>query len=545
MRKILLLACLLIVSIPLYSQENRAYYRVSLRDKTGTQYSLSHPEAFLSPEALARRMRFNIAVEESDLPVSQRYLDSLEATGFKVVHTSKWNNTVTVASLNGDALEELRSFSFAESVQLTKPLLLTKSTFNKLESVSMRIKSMPTDNIEYGNGWKQIHQLRGELLHEKVFKGAGIRIAVIDAGFANVDTLSAFQALREKNRLLGTRDFVNPRGNVFEEHNHGTNVLSVMAANLPGRLVGSAPEASYWLIRSEDDATEYPVEEDNWVAALEYADSLGADLVNSSLGYFVFDNPAMNHSYSELDGYSTLITRAATMAVHKGIFLVNSAGNEGNKSWRKIILPADSEVVLTVGAVDSTGQKADFSSFGPSASGEIKPNVMARGKETWLIKKDGTLATSSGTSFSAPLMTGILACLMQAFPQKNLVELKAMIEQTGHQFTNPDTLMGYGIPNLELLFTTGNKFNSDDHIRIYPTIFHHQINILTNEPVKRISLFNLQGNLLLKNEGYEIETGLSGLENLPGGIYILEIKLENRIIRKKVVKSKSGTPVPM
>ena len=348
MKKILLLAYLLIATFMLFSQENKACYRVSLRDKTGTQYTLVHPEAFLSPEALARRARFNLPVDETDLPVSQQYLDSLEAAGFQIVHTSKWNNTVTVASPNGDAMEELQSFSFTESVQLTKPLLLTKSTIMKFEPVLKGIKSTQTDNNEYGKGWEQIHQLRGELLHEKGFKGAGIRIAVLDAGFANVDTLSAFQALLEKNRLLGTRDFVNPGGNVFEEHNHGTNVLSVMAANLPGRLVGSAPEASYWLIRSEDDATEYPVEEDNWVAALEYADSLGADLVNSSLGYFAFDDSAMNHPFSDLDGHSTLITRAANMAVQKGIFLVNSAGNEGNKSWGKIILPADVETVMTV-----------------------------------------------------------------------------------------------------------------------------------------------------------------------------------------------------
>jgi len=536
MIKLLLIPFFFIMANLGFSQEDQACYRVSLIDKTGTQYSIDHPEEFLSPEALARRARFNIPIDESDLPVSRLYLDSLKEAGFRLVHSSKWNNTVTVASTNGDALDELLSFPFVKSAQLTRPLLLTKSTANKFEKIIPGETSAGIEDNDYGNGWEQIHQLNGEVLHEKGFKGAGIRIAVLDAGFDQVDTLSAFQSLREENRLLGTRDFVNPGGNVFEENDHGTGVLSILASDLPGQFVGTAPEASYWLIRSEDAATEYPVEEDNWVAALEFADSIGADVVNSSLGYFVFDEPSMDHPFSDLDGQNTLITRAANLAVQKGIFMVNSAGNEGNKPWGKIILPADGEKILAVGAVGETGERALFSSLGPNASGSIKPNLMARGETIWLMKSDGKPATSNGTSFAAPLITGIVACLQQAFPSKTPEELKTMLEQSGNQYSNPDTLKGYGIPNIDLLFPSNREIFTSEEIQVHPTFFHNHLNIASNKPVIKVSLFNIHGNLLLEKKGREIETGLSGLENLPGGVYILEIKLKNRTLRKKLLK---------
>ena len=537
MRTLFLFFIVIVFTLPGFSQENQAYYRVSFIDKVGTQYSIDHPEEFLSPESIARRVRFNISIDESDLPISTTYLNNLEDAGFHLVHQSKWNNSATVAINDGNAVDRLLAFSFVEVAELVKPLLLIKSSVNKFETIAPRVISDSSLENEYGNSWEQIHQLKGELLHDKGYRGDGIHIAVLDAGFDGVDTISAFKILREENRILGTRDFVNPGGNVFRENEHGTNVLSTMASNLPGYYIGTAPAASYWLIRSEDNDSEYPIEEDNWVAALEFADSLGVDLVSSSLGYYEFDESSMNHSFADLDGKSSLITSAANMAVQKGILVVNSAGNEGNKTWKKIILPGDGEKVLTVGAVNQLGNRASFSSMGPNAAGNIKPNVVACGEATWIVRKDGTMTTANGTSFSTPVISGIMACLQQAFPLKKPEELKEIIELSGHQSATPDTLIGYGIPDVEQIIDTGRMDYENELISLFPNPFQNRINIHVLKPVNKISLFDINGRCMVEKTNLNRYSFISGLDGIPKGFYFLEIKMDDKTIRKKLLKN--------
>lgn len=536
MRKLFLLNIILLSAFAVFASEKQAYYRVQFSDKDGTQFSINKPEEFLSPKAIARRIRFNIAIDETDLPVSNVYLNKLEEAGFDYILQSKWNNSAVVAHARDNGVDELLAFPFIRTAQLVKPSLLTKSSQNKFESTFYMQGAETIGSSDYGNGWDQIHQLHGESLHQKGYRGNGIHIAVIDAGFDGVDTISVFKSLRDEGRLLGTHDFVDPGSNAFRSHDHGTSVLSTIASNTPGYFIGTAPKASFWLLRAEDAASEYPIEEDNWVAALEFADSVGIDLVSSSLGYYEFDESSMNHSFSELDGTS-FITSAANRAVQKGILVVNSAGNEGNKSWEKIILPADGENILTVGAVNSLGERAFFSSFGPNASGSIKPNIVALGERTYAVLKNGTIAQVNGTSFSTPIISGIMACLLQAFPAKKPGELKTMLEQSGKQYTSPDTLVGYGIPDIEKILATG-KFEFHDHIlSVFPNPFENKININASEPVYEVSLLNLNGQRVIVKNNSNDYSSLFNLERIPSGIYILEIKFKEQIIRKKILKN--------
>jgi hypothetical protein len=522
---------------------SKSYYWVKLKDKKGTPFQITKPEQFLSQRAIDRRARQHIAIDESDLPVSPVYLDSLKKRGLEIFHTSRWLNGATVRVADTSLMRTIAKLPFVTSMQYTRPANSVKSAVNKFRSE----ETTDIDPANYSTAITQLTQLNGQYLHNKGFRGKGVQIAVLDAGFWHVNQIAAFDSLRLSGRILSTHDLVNPYSNFYESHTHGMSVLSCMGANLPGKLIGTAPDASFHLIRTEEDGSEYLVEEDHWVVGAELADSLGADIINSSLGYSTFDDPKMNHTLKDLDGKTTRATQAANMAFAKGILVFNSAGNEGGTAWKKITVPSDGENVLSVAAVDKYGTRANFSSVGPAYGGAVKPNVAALGGSTYLVTGNGVIWYASGTSFSSPVLAGMGACLLQSNPYANAKQLKMAIEQSAHQYSKPDSLLGYGIPDfgkadqyLKTNFSpnltekntwliTPNPFST------FLSVQNTGANDLKNIVVK---IYNLQGSLLL-NEEYQNSRSfiLKNLSHLPNGFLIATINSGGKEERIKLIKT--------
>jgi subtilisin family serine protease len=545
-RVLLIIMCLTVsTNDVIFAQtEAKSYYWIQLKDKVGTLYQVSNPEAFLSQRAISRRVRQQIAIDETDLPVSQVYLDSLKNRGLEIFHTSKWLNGVTVRTADTTLIQKIAFLPFVVSVQYTR-------SANALKSGKMKFSEEETttdfDPANYGAAINQLTQLNGGYLHQQGFRGKGILIAVLDAGFLNVNTIAAFDSLRSSGRILGTRDFVDPRDDIYQQFWHGMSVLSCMGGNLPGNFLGTAPDASFYLIRTEDAATENLIEEDNWVAGAELADSLGADVINSSLGYNQFDDPRMNHTYSDLNGHKTRVTRGANMAFQKGILVFNSAGNEGTNSWKHIIAPSDGENVIAVAAIDINGIRASFSSVGPAFGGAIKPNVAARGLNTYLITSTGVPGYASGTSFSSPVLAGMGACLLEANPWATVMQVKTAIEQSASQYNTPDSLLGYGIPDFEiadkyLKVNHAVNLKQDISWTVSPNPFKDYIFIHNINPVSEnnclINISDLQGICLWQSASNTSETILlKNLANLPDGFLILSIRSGEKEERIKLIKT--------
>lgn len=421
-------------------------YRFALKDKQGTDYSLDRPQRFLSRESVERRRQQNLSVDSTDLPVCEGYIRQLRTRATEVVGTSRWNNTVLVRTADTAVIEPLAQLPFIRSVKRvwTAPDSIVPikvppkvhDTFNPWDSVKTSY---------YAQGQKQIEMHNGSRLHNAGYKGKGMTVAVLDGGFLNADKIPTFQ----NARILGAKDFVYPAApSVYVVGEHGTKVLSTMSANCPGVFVGTAPEASYWLLRCEDMETEQEVEEDYWAMAAEFADSVGVDIINSSLGYSTYDDGCDSHERWQLDGKSTLISRTASMLANKGIVLVNSAGNDGMRAWKKLTFPADAFDCLTVGAVTSQRTVAPFSAVGPTQDGRVKPDVMAMGAESAALSARGTIIREMGTSFASPTLCGLVACLWQALPHLNAHEIMELVRSVGDNRQHPDNVQGYGIPDM-------------------------------------------------------------------------------------------------
>jgi hypothetical protein len=519
-------------------------YWVKFTDKKGTPYQISHPEAFLSQRSIDRRVRQQIDIDETDLPVSPVYLDSLKKMGLEILHSSKWLNGATVRTDDSLLMTKVAALPFVSLIQLTKPGTALKSARNKFNETEMQADVAPS---HYGKAYSQLKQLNGQYLHNKGFRGKGIRIAILDAGFWHVNEIAAFDSLRATNRILKTRDFVDPHSDIYEQHTHGMSVLSTMGGNIPGTLVGTAPDASYYLFRSEDDASENLIEEDNWVAAAELADSVGADVINSSLGYYSFDDTTKSHPFSDLNGVKTRVTQAANMAFSKGILVFASAGNEATNAWKHIIAPSDGINVMAVAAVDSLGNRASFSSFGPAYGGAVKPNLAARGRLTYLVTSNGNLGYSNGTSFSSPVLAGMGACLLQANPQATVKQIKQAMEQSGSKYSSPDSLIGYGIPDFEkadvlLKSMVVNNLDSGAGWQIGPNPFTDYLVVrsLKNAPNGKrfLKIYNLQGVCLWQKDFTAYEPLLlNNLGNLPAGLLILSIQSGEKEEQYKLIKT--------
>ncbi|HRH65888.1 MAG TPA: S8 family serine peptidase, partial [Bacteroidia bacterium] len=376
------------------AQGNTAKYFVQFTDKVNTPFSVSSPAAFLSSKALARRTAQNISIEVNDLPVDPAYVSAIRNTGATVLNTSKWFNGVTV-ECDSAVLQTINGLPFV--VNSTAVNRITKSTTGKNK---FRNGTVPynkpgglsrTQTFDYGNSFNQIHLMNGEYLHNAGFRGEGMTIALLDAGFYSVDQLAPFDSIRANGQILGTWDFVANEASVYEDNSHGMSVLSCIAGNVPGQLLGTAPHSDFWLLRSEDAPTESLIEEYNWISAAEFADSVGADLISSSLGYSTFDDSTMDHTYADMNGDRCPSSIGADIAASKGILVLVSAGNSGNSPWHYISAPSDADSVLSIAAVDSLGHKSGFSSWGPASDGSIKPNVAAKGTATTIAYTDGSI----------------------------------------------------------------------------------------------------------------------------------------------------------
>ena len=430
-------------------------YWISFKDKNNTPYQIQNPNKYLSSKSIERRKKQGISIDSTDLPVNPKYVSEIKKTGATVLGTSKWMNGVIVLASDTAIVNKIRVLPFVEDVELTWEGLTSDFTKKKAIKIKKKPEDKPASDY-YGRTAEQIEMLNGSKLHELGFRGKGLQIAVIDAGFLNANKLSVFDSLYIKKRILGTKDFVTPSiSNVYLEHQHGTMVLSTMAGNIPYVMVGTAPEASYWLIRTEDVNTEYPIECDYLVAALEFADSAGVDIANISLGYSIFDNKSMDYTYGSLDGKSVRVTQAATIAARKGMIIVSSAGNEGNKDWGYITVPSEADSIITAGSVTFDSTKSAFSSHGPTADGRIKPTVSALGTSVSVISSKNTIEKANGTSFSSSILAGMVACLWQSLPQLNNIEIIELIKNSGSKANNPNNSVGYGIPDFYAAYKAG------------------------------------------------------------------------------------------
>ena len=457
---------------------------VQLTDKKGSTHTIANPSTYLSSKAIQRRVRQQIIIDSTDLPIIKAYIDSIRnIPNVTLLNYSKWLNQVLIETADAGALSKINSFPFVKTsrpiaalarpqqddeiinkrfIETTQPLQ-DRSLISQ-QNNQRQILGGLGNSINYGNNLKQIHIHEGEYLHNLGFTGQNIIMAFLDAGFFGYKTNPAFDSIRLQNRILGEYDFVMNEQSVNEDHIHGMYCLSTVASNRPGSMVGTAPHAKFWLLRTEDAATEYPIEEQHWAVAAEFADSAGADMISSSLGYTTFDDPSFNHLYAQRDGNTTLITIAADLAAKKGMIIMNSAGNSGllNNDYKYVGCPADGDSVVAVGATDVNGNIAAFSSWGPNGAGKLKPNIVSVGQGTIISNTAGNAISGNGTSFSNPNIAGLIACLWQAFPEYTNMQIIDEVQKSSHKYNNPDARFGFGIPNFRMAFYSllGRSFSA-------------------------------------------------------------------------------------
>lgn len=540
--KKLLLFLFLTTFLNSFSQQEDAW--VFIKDKPNAASFLSNPLQMLSQRSIDRREKTNLSIDEKDVPIHHVYYSELknEAT-ISVLGKSKWLNAVHIQGTVDQINALLSKFTFIESIEYANKSLNTSGKIkeNKIAAHHYNKFNEVKTDFNYEAADNQIKMLKGDYLHQQGFTGQDQVIAVIDAGFPNVNTLSAFQRLRDNNQILGGYNFADRNANYYTRNSHGTHVLSTIAGYIENEFVGTAPDAKFYLFISEIVESETVLEETLWVEAAERADSLGVDLINTSLGYTTFDNPNHSHTYEDMDGKTTFISRGAEIGASRGMILVNAAGNSGSDSWKYIGAPADASSVFSVGAVDAERGIASFSSFGPTADNRIKPDVLAQGKNTSIVNfSSGSVSTSNGTSFSSPVLAGVVACFWQAFPNKTNNEIMNIIRNFSDKINNPTYQYGFGIPDFEAAYNTVLLvpfFDGFSNIKIFPNPTKNSFAILD----KNISLedysveiFNILGQKVFKK--ISLSTKKVDISSLENGIYLLKIYKENHQKTIKLIK---------
>ncbi|HNW99497.1 MAG TPA: S8/S53 family peptidase [Bacteroidales bacterium] len=554
------------ISTEIFAQLAPHKYLIKFTDKNNSPYSLSDPSQFLSGKAIERRIKQGIAYANNDLPVTPAYIDSIRNTGVTLICSSKWFNSVTIYTTDSMALIKIHSFPFVQSIDSIARInkIKQKSIIPEklISAVDLSRKNTLSDEVpvsqkyftnEYGKSYNQVSMIGLDYLHSHGYYGQNMTIAVIDAGFFHADTMAAFDSLWMNDQILGYKDFVSPGSNIFASDisTHGMMVLSIMGGNLPGKLIGTAPKANYWLLRSEDAPSENIIEEYNWASAAEFADSVGADIINSSLGYTTFDQSWMNHSYHDMDGNTAPATIAADIAASKGIIVCNAAGNSGTQSWHYIGAPADADSILTVGAVDNKDKYVSFSSTGPSFDKRLKPTVSAQGYGTYFASTAGgnNVSSGNGTSFASPVIAGATACLWQANPDAGNMVIIDAISQSANQYENPDSLLGYGIPNFAAanFILAGNPIHNIDNenfANVFPNPFDDVVYILFLSSITKdinIDIFDITGKKLVSKTEIKRDLGynyfsVDGLSAFSKGLYIIRIYSDNSVYTCKLQK---------
>jgi hypothetical protein len=518
MRKLsIILLCIALSFNSLFAQSPAKYW-VQFTDKKGSLYSIERPEEFLSTRAIENRKRYNIRIEETDIPVNPHYISTVMAldSGMMLFTRSKWLNGITIYSQLDSIQSMVEQLPFVKhcekTITMKKPENPYKERFYYTpKEASKVIEQSINDELDYGKGREQLRVNNVHWLHRMGFKGEGMVMMIMDAGFQNADTLRHFKKIFEENRILGGRNFVLPGNTIFRKESHGTMVFSCIAANISGELIGSAPNVMAYFAVTEDSRSENTVEEDNWVAGVEWADSLGCKVLNSSLGYTKFDDTLRKRTFTDLNGETSRASRAATIAASKGMLICNSAGNEGQKKWKHIGSPADAKDILSVGAVNDQGVKAPFSSFGPTADGRVKPDAVAVGEGTWVGNPFGRTTRANGTSFSSPILSGMVVCLWQAFPAKTNAEIMDAIRKSGAQYSHPDDALGYGITDFlkayNLLMQPDTKFpvNIDFISFCTTTKKNFFIRMSSNNPVNVTVSSTMRGSNLTVTQTHLIE----------------------------------------
>jgi serine protease AprX len=550
----------------IYAQDYK--YLIHLKDKNNNGFSLSDPDAFLSYKSIQRRFKQNIKIDSTDLPITAAYIDSLlTLPTLRILNKSRWFNQILISLSDTSVLQQVFQFSFIsssepvnnsrrkkmpESISVNQH---TASNGNSSISTASYFSYVGSDTINYGASLRQISVHHGEYLHEQGFHGEGMTIALLDDGFNNYLTNPAFDSIRNDNRILGTYDFVNLKVSVNEEDQHGADCFSIIAANMPGTMVGTAPEASYWLFKTEDINSETPVEEQNWVAAAEFADSAGVDLISTSLGYGYFDDTLYNLDYVKRNGHTALISRAANLAVTKGMIVTASAGNSGGltNEEKYILCPADGDSVYAVGSVDINGLIAYSSSWGPNSSGQIKPDGVSVGAGAFYVAPDGIVNSGSGTSFSNPNLAGLIACLWQAFPEFVSHDILDAVRRSSNLFIDPNNRYGYGLPDFEKAYTIlqdkklafYNQILGNDWIHVFPVPFLQSFSLLIKPSISgmaSLQFLDVSGKMIMKQSIFISAGQLQLMEfkisqPLAAGVYFLRYADQKESRTLKLLKN--------
>ena len=527
------------------------FYFVNFKDKPNYTEKLYQPASYISERAINRRTRNRVPLNINDIPPDSAYLAQLATLPLIIYGKSRWLNGALVLVNSKAESEKIEALPFVSKVTYTglanlfddDGLVSERSLQNQINQLAQAFEKRDSilDTLALGRSYEQLHQIHSEALLGRGLDGKGVLIAVLDAGFRNMDELEPFKHLFNEKRILATWDFVDAEEEVFEDDEHGLAVMSCLAANEPGLIVGSAPKSQYILLRTENPSSEYLVEEYFWLFAAEYADSVGVDIINSSLGYSKHDEKSMGHKYAELDGKTTIVTQAAEIAASKGILVVASAGNEGNDPWRRITAPSDGEHVLSVGAVDKKGNSVSFSSIGPTADKRNKPDIVARGKNTSLLGANGKVFEGNGTSYACPIIAGSAAQLLQLAPKTSAQKLKDVLVLSSHQYHQPDKQIGAGLPNL-LLASKMIVINRDSLIDINVTEDHfiHVLLFVSQKQKSKITIDYVDQNVTEKHN-ITLEKGLNRIplkvnKKRSNEMFHLSVELSDKNLGGKYLK---------